>query len=666
MDVNLSFNRKEYTIPKDLQEYLYALNLAEDLQKELCQLFVRKAIASESKVVSPAEMDEALEDAAKRFVQNLCKNNIYDKTIDDYAFKNEGYIEFLNVTKNAMQTMVKYLSEEAQDYEVGKLQAEQKALSSITGSGVNVYSSSILTLALTSAVEYTTLQGQCNKADEQYASDLKLLRKQGASKREQKENEYFTTQYCPEAEAALRKYAYCLMGRYLDDLIAENQFDKETLQYVDLKRSQEILRNLNISPNKEGVLEKAFLACPFNMDVYIELGKLGKLDADTFKAADELGQATFVKQRLYELYESITYTGNLCENLAGAENIIISLSNITGKNKADFYKEFADPIYKNICEKYDRIKEYAKEKTSAQKLLDSFGEKIPACSDEDLRRLATKTVAEIVSIREFDALKSIGYTSLLSDISPDTKDFYDKQTLDTYYIDHIFENLIAALPAKKKEFNDCREKQESKRRNKLNEVKKNKSKEILLSVVLLITPLILIIGLGLLWQSRNEKEVYDFIVSKMHTDNKLTTSWNDVGGISGIEIKDMIYFKEPGQIYVEPTIVYTVGENNISASDIDKIVSEYYWGYQKSVPFYISIFNHFLDLREGKIIVRRPNGQETTIYEGTTNPKRYGESILNPCLPTPFVVVYIIYALIVCIRLWFYMSCYSSLEKKYK
>ena len=38
MDVNLSFNRKEYTIPKDLQEYLYALNLAEDLQKELCQL----------------------------------------------------------------------------------------------------------------------------------------------------------------------------------------------------------------------------------------------------------------------------------------------------------------------------------------------------------------------------------------------------------------------------------------------------------------------------------------------------------------------------------------------------------------------------------------------------------------------------------------------------
>lgn len=174
MDVNLSFNRKEYTIPKDLQEYLYALNLAEDLQKELCQLFVRKAIASESKVVSPAEMDEALEDAAKRFVQNLCKNNIYDKTIDDYAFKNEGYIEYLNVTKNAMQTMVKYLSEEAQDYEVGKLQAEQKALSSITGSGVNVYSSSILTLALTSAVEYTTLQGQCNKADEQYASDLKL------------------------------------------------------------------------------------------------------------------------------------------------------------------------------------------------------------------------------------------------------------------------------------------------------------------------------------------------------------------------------------------------------------------------------------------------------------------------------------------------------------
>lgn len=92
MDVNLSFNRKEYTIPKDLQEYLYALNLAEDLQKELCQLFVRKAIASESKVVSPAEMDEALEDAAKRFVQNLCKTIYMIKPLTIMHLKMRGIL----------------------------------------------------------------------------------------------------------------------------------------------------------------------------------------------------------------------------------------------------------------------------------------------------------------------------------------------------------------------------------------------------------------------------------------------------------------------------------------------------------------------------------------------------------------------------------------------
>ena len=123
----LEFNRKSYTIPSDLKEYLNVLNLAEELQNNLCVTFMQKALDPESKVVSPDEMDDYFKEAAEKFIQKLCEKGVYDKTIDDYTFQNEGYIEFLSITKDAMQAMVKFLSEEAQDYEKGRYAAEQKA-----------------------------------------------------------------------------------------------------------------------------------------------------------------------------------------------------------------------------------------------------------------------------------------------------------------------------------------------------------------------------------------------------------------------------------------------------------------------------------------------------------------------------------------------------------
>ena len=122
--VKIVFNQKEYTIPSDLKEYLTVLNLAEDLQNNLCDGFMQKALRAESKVVEPDEINDLMRDCSEKFIQRLCEKGVYDKTIDDYAFQNEGYIEFLNVTKDAMQAIMGFLSEEAQDYERGQYVAK--------------------------------------------------------------------------------------------------------------------------------------------------------------------------------------------------------------------------------------------------------------------------------------------------------------------------------------------------------------------------------------------------------------------------------------------------------------------------------------------------------------------------------------------------------------
>lgn len=667
MNIELIFNNKSYEIPKDLQEYLASLNLAENIKTDLCDLFIQKALKVDTKVVEPSEMDDALKRASELFVQRLCEKGVYDKTIDDYTFQNEGYIDFLNVTKNAIQAMAKYLSEEAQSYEEGKYRAEQNALSSVTGSGVHVYSSSILTLALTSAVEYTALQGQCNKADEQYANELKRLRQHGASERKHKEYEYFKGTYCPQAKAALEKFAYSLLGRYLDDLIFANQFDEVTLQYIDLKHSQDILKNLKLSSNKDAVLEKAFLACPYNIDVYIELAMIGKLDAETFKTASLLGQAEYIKNKLYALFENAHYTGNLRDDLLSIDDVIDSLSNITGKKKVEFYKEFAKPIHEEIRAKYKVIKSYASDATKCQDLLANCGEKILAYTNDDLKPIAEQLVGNVISDEEFNAVVTIGgYSSLLRDISPSEKSFHDKQSLDIAYITRISENLSNILPMQKKKFVDEKEKQNKEQITKLHELQKKKTRIVLSSIVLLILPFVLMIAFGMTWQKQNENNITSHIETRMKA-SKATALWRNVGRIEEFRINKVSYYKSSWTICMEPDITYIIGNNDVSASDVEWLISDYYYEYkQYGVPFFISIFNRFLYLQMGKVTIQTPNGQETVIFNGTTNPERYGMSRFNPCFPTPLVVTYILYAIIIGFRLWLYMGQFNSLERKYK
>lgn len=666
--VKIVFNQKEYTIPSDLKEYLTVLNLAEDLQNNLCDGFMQKALRAESKVVEPDEINDLMRDCSEKFIQRLCEKGVYDKTIDDYAFQNEGYIEFLNVTKDAMQAIMGFLSEEAQDYERGQYVAKQRALSGVTGSGVSVYSSSILTLALASAVEYTTLQGQCSKADAQYTNDLKRLREQGASKRARKENGYFATQYCPKAKSALRKFVYCLMGRYLDDLIAENCFDKETLQYVDIKHSQEILKNLKISSNKDAVLEKAFLVCPFNIDVYVELGRIGKLDEGTFKTASELGQADYVKNRLYELVKKLSYTGNFCEDLVPVEGVITSLSNITGEDKTKFYKEFASPIYQNVIEQYQKIQMYASDINYCRELLDKNTDCILNYTNSDLQSIAEKEVKGIISDQEFYSISiKGGYYNFLTDISMGNVGFFRKQELDSHYVNEILKNLVRLLPEQQKNIIEGNQAKETARIKKLDDIQKEKRKAIVLMVMLLVVPLIVVFSTGYIWEDNVKSGIEKHIQAKIDNPPKMGSAyWKYIGGVKSFEIKDIKYIDSPIAIYVMPEIVYHIGSNSATESEIEMVMDSIYQDYWNSVPFYISFGNKSLRLWPGETIVHFPNGKEIVVEKISTEYARGKGTEFNPQIPIPMVVFYIIYALITVFYLKRKLKRYDIQEKKYQ
>ena len=93
-DVKLMFLDEEYLFPTDLWEYLDALSLTENVLRQLKIELERKVRGASSNLISTEDMHPALKEQASVFVKKLCEKGIYTKTIDEYAFENDGYIVY--------------------------------------------------------------------------------------------------------------------------------------------------------------------------------------------------------------------------------------------------------------------------------------------------------------------------------------------------------------------------------------------------------------------------------------------------------------------------------------------------------------------------------------------------------------------------------------------
>ena len=80
--------------------------------------------------------------------------------------------------------------------------------------------------------------------------------------------------------------SYGLLDTFVSDLIQYGKLDKDVLNYIHIDRSNDLLRNLGLSQNKEAVLLKAFEACPYNIAVYMQAMKYDLLDYESFQTAN--------------------------------------------------------------------------------------------------------------------------------------------------------------------------------------------------------------------------------------------------------------------------------------------------------------------------------------------------------------------------------------------
>ena len=665
MSLVVFFNKKSYSFPEDIVEYLQLLDITEKIQDELFSNFLSLTNSSDIKVINAEDMIPAFKEQASIFIKLLCSKGIFSKTIDEYAINNDGYKEFKRICENAVAAFSNFLSDEIGNFISGMEQAEINAHSQITGSGVSIFSNSALMLAAATAAEYSILKKQASKADEQYRRELEIISNRGTTERERKENIYLIEHYYPDAKQAFRLFTSILLEKYISDLLNAGLFDKSVNSYINLERSKSLLESLKLVSNKDAIFEQAFLACPFNPLIYIEMSNLGLLDDDTFKTSKIFKADSAIKDNLSQRLNDVlsNKTMSLREKISTIDQFLPSICVITHKAQSEYYKLIGKSFYEKIVNDYLIIKSIIVDKEKGKELLLSFGEDF-FDNDNDylikaIRLYTRKRINSIVSDCDFLTLiNECGYIELLKEISPDNKKhlMLSKEDLDDYYICVLSDLLISLLPDSVEEYKNRKKKENEDRM--LNERLHRNCKIVVSSlfVVLLVVPLILNIVLGIIWVNKAENYVELLLSKKFETlSQNSQEELTKIGGVPSYRVKKITIYKDSwigGSCYIVPLVEYKTYSNGDDLS-IRYFYNDFlaeYSNVEINVPFYIS-FNSGYTQIWGDAIVLTPDGSKFIIDNIFSDIKSDDTYAINPLFSKQFIFFYLVY---IAILVFFY------------
>ena len=287
-DVKLYFLDEEYTVPSELREFVGYLNDFDEIRNEVMSLLTSQMKLQ--KYTGGADEDfvyfkTPLTKIGQKVIAMLSQKSIFDVTLDDVVYQNPGYIQLHTVCQETIQGMANILLNEMQDWKAGYENAYSSAASNITGSGVSIWTNSLSSALIYSAMEASTLKKQANKADKEYSMAMTLLSKRIDDSQKQQERNLLVNKYYPCAAEALNRFVSELMEFYISKLEQHGIFAYSLIKQYNLQRSTGILDNLGLVADKKGILKQAFICCPYNPDIYKAALDNGLADLRTFETA---------------------------------------------------------------------------------------------------------------------------------------------------------------------------------------------------------------------------------------------------------------------------------------------------------------------------------------------------------------------------------------------
>ena len=444
-NITVKFIGQEYSIPADVLTYIDLLSFTDSVQKQLVGAFVRKLKNEIAKdnigLLGDEDLATEIEQQIGKFITKLCDNGIFTRTINDYLKNNKGYQLYSNVNKAALEKMKSLLISEMDEWKTGYENAVNNAESHVTGMGFSIWSSSFVNHAIYAAMEASTLKEQSKEAEAQYQKDMSDLRSRLDSRYGGEKSNYINNTYIPNMEAALTVFAYELLDKYVADLIANDKFDSKTLDYVDIGRSNDLLKNLTLSNNKQAILENAFTACPYNIAVYMQAMKYDLLDYDSFQTAKVFKQEHLILSFFKESWGEVSFPTKFNINY----HCINVWASLTDKSSADLLRGLTEQYATGIVKAYSGVADMITDKNRCVSIIAELRDDVVLSGDSICKVKAREYVDTIVFIRIWEQLTDqCGHSDLLDRIKryfPSEKELQTKEDLDV----HILERLSLAF-----------------------------------------------------------------------------------------------------------------------------------------------------------------------------------------------------------------------------
>lgn len=435
-NIAVKFIGKEYSIPKDVIAYIDLLDFADSVQKQLMADFISivkgRIQNKEVGLIDDEDLNAQIEKQVGRFIVKLCDQGIFTRTVNDYLNGNKGYEYFSKVNKVALEKVKSFLMHRLDSLQEGYQDAVQRAESHVTGMGFSIWSSSFVNHAIYAAMEASTINKQEKEASARYQKEVSELCSKLESEYDRATSQYINNEYIPNMEAALTVLAYELLDKYVNDLIANDKFDKRTLEFVDISRSNDLLKNLTLSNSKQAILENAFVACPYNIAVYMHAMKLEMLDEDTFETANVFQQGSKIISFLKESLGTADYPNFVEPNYYSAS----LLAHYENKSTNDVLYQHTFSYASAVIREYGKIVKALDDPNQCRDYLRKLNDDEILSGEGASKRLANSLVYSITTNDNWNILvKQCGHTDLLERllaIMPAGSTFGGKADCDSY------------------------------------------------------------------------------------------------------------------------------------------------------------------------------------------------------------------------------------------
>lgn len=283
-DITVKFIDKEYSIPTDVITYVGLGDFTNGIKDALMTSFKRQIWPNVDVIESDNFMVTDFNDQASKFVRKLLDNDIYNRTANDYLQNNKGYELFFTTKRKVIAQIISIRKAKLESYKAGVEGAIYRKEAAVTGLDFGIISGSFVNHMIYAYMDASKQTEQEKAAIKAYNQEIAELDKQNAEYDKQ-EATYISENVIPTMNAVFTFFAYELLDKFVADLIAVGKFNGAALEFLNLERSNDLLKNLALSNNKQAVLQSAFSACPFNLDVYMQAMRYDLLDYTSFQTA---------------------------------------------------------------------------------------------------------------------------------------------------------------------------------------------------------------------------------------------------------------------------------------------------------------------------------------------------------------------------------------------